>query len=169
MESRNPVKFAVLTVTLLLVAMCASCSGRYIGGGYIDSLAGAPQRATIGFIVDAGDPDPTGFPQTVTGQVQFNDLAVGVQLHIDQMSAAPFASGIGTIFNLQAVVFNYFGTYTCPQGSGDVILGFGSHLQAGPMGEPNLDAVMVNVLTGPYAGYFNSGLLQRGTIRFTAL
>ena len=170
MEPRKFVKFAMLTVSLLFVAMCAGCGGRYTGGGYIDSAAGAPQKAILGFVVDAGDPDPTGFPTTVRGQFQYNDLAAGVRLHVDQMAAAPFASAIGTIFNLQAVVFNYFGTYTSPEGTGDLVLGFGSHVQVSPFGpQQNLDAVMVRVLTGPHAGYLNAGLLRGGTIQFDPL
>jgi hypothetical protein len=63
-------------------------------------------------------------------------------------------------------LFNYLGTYTCNQGTGSVQIGVASHDQSDPVGDLNSDAVLVSVLDGPYAGYFNYGLVQKGIIQF---
>jgi hypothetical protein len=84
-------------------------AGKYTGGGFIQSAAGAPQKATFGFNLEGVDgdgdgfvdrvdkfvevPNPFGpFPPTLTyivwwqvgqGQFQYNDHGAGVKFHLD--------------------------------------------------------------------------------------
>jgi hypothetical protein len=93
-----------------------------------------------------------------------------VSFHVAQLEPALYARIYPDIFAPDpAVMFAYSGTYTCNQGSGELELGVASDRQVfdGPFGSANnKDAVFVIVLTGPYAGYENVGLVQDGKIQF---
>jgi len=157
----------MLAVVGLAAANLTGCVGRYTGGGSIDSINGAPQKATFGFVLDALDPDANGYPTNVTGQFQFNDHAAGVSFHVNQFESADSWAPGPNFLNPEAVVFNYIGTYTSNQGTGTVQIGVGSHDQVSPLdGSLNSDAVLVDVLDGPYTGYYNFGLVQNGIIQF---
>ena len=158
-------KFARLAFVGLAASSMVGCVGRFTGGGSIDSVAGAPQKATFGFVIDAVNPDDAGNPTAIKGQFQFNDQAAGVSFHVDQLQPALYAHIFPDIFNPQAVMFAYTGTYTSNEGTGSLDLGVASDKQ-GLFGTYNKDAVYVNVMSGPYAGYSNTGLVQGGKIQF---
>jgi hypothetical protein len=156
-------KFAMLAVVGLAAANLTGCVGKFTGGGSIDSIAGAPQKATFGFVLDAINPDENGNPTALTGQFQFNDHGAGVLFHVAQLEPTGTFDPSGP-----ALFFNYIGTYTSDQGSGTLRLGVASHDQVVPFdpSTANSDAVLVDVFDGPYAGYYNSGLVQNGIIQF---
>ena len=158
-------QFAMLAVVGLAAASLTGCVGRFTGGGSIDSVAGAPQKATFGFVIDAINPDVNGNPTAVKGQFQFDDHGAGVSFHVNQLQPALYAYILGTVFHPEAVIFAYTGTYTSNEGTGSLDLGVSSDKQ-GLFGTYNNDAVYVNVASGPYAGYSNAGLVQNGTIQF---
>jgi hypothetical protein len=156
-------QLAMLAVVGLAAANLTGCVGRFTGGGSIDSIVGAPQKATFGFVLDAVDPDAGGYPTNVTGQFQFDDHAAGVSFHVNQFEPTDsFAPPPPALF------INYIGTYTCNKGTGTVQIGVASHDQVNPNPpyNANSDAVLVIVHDGPYAGYSNSGLVQNGIIQF---
>ena len=168
MTSLKNLKSMMLAVSMLLVAsMCVSCEGRYTGGGFIDSAAGAPYKATFGFVIDASEPDASGTPTQVMGQFQYRDHGTGLMFHVNQLQPAGYAYILGGIFDPTAVMFAYSGTYTCSAGTGTLDVAVASHTQIF-FGEQNQDALFVDITTGPLAGYSNSGLLRGGTIQFHA-
>jgi hypothetical protein len=165
--------FAKLAFFGLVALSMVGCVGRFTGGGSIDSVAGAPQKATFGFVINAVNPDEAGNPTAIKGQFQYNDHGAGVSFHVAQLEPALYAriifapSDPAVIPAVMSVIFAYSGTYTCNQGSGELELGVASDKQVEPFsGQPNMDAVFVTVLTGPYAGYENVGLVQNGKIQF---
>jgi hypothetical protein len=160
-------QFAMLAVVGLAAASLTGCVGRYTGGGSIDSVAGAPEKATFGFVIDAVNPDEAGYPTAIKGQFQFNDHGAGVSFHVNQFEQAqpPYAHILGGLSDPQAVIFAYTGTYTCNKGTGSLDLGVSSDTQVFS-GTHNSDAVYVMVWSGPYAGYSNEGLVQNGNIQF---
>jgi hypothetical protein len=158
---------AILTIAALAVLSLSGCIGRYTGGGSIDSTAGALQKATFGFVIDAmGPPDAQGFPTKAKGQFQYNDHGAGVSFHVDQLTPTDFfyvinPNGPNPILGIQ-----FDGTYSSVDGQGLVTLGVSSHDQTDGLGDVNQDSVIVVVLSGPFAGYGNGGLVQHGTIQF---
>jgi hypothetical protein len=76
------------------------CAGRYTGGGYIDSIAGAPQKATFGFNINGIDLDGDQAPDVATGQFQFNDHGTRVSFHVDKFSRLTFGTFSLAIFHL---------------------------------------------------------------------
>jgi len=162
---------------LALVGLAASsltgCVGRFTGGGSIDSVAGAPQKATFGFVINATDPDENGNPTNITGQFQFNDHGAGVSFHVAQLRPTTPPGVGGILFDDQdnpvALATVFEGTYSCNAGTGEVWIGAGSEDQvySNPfVTATNKDAIDVEVLTGPYAGYSNAGLVQHGEVSF---
>ncbi len=158
--------FARLAFVGLVASSLVGCVGRFTGGGSIDSIAGAPQKATFGFVIDATNPDEDGNPTAVTGQFQYNDHAAGVSFHVDQLTPGAVGRIYPDIFAPDpAVIFAYSGTYSCAAGTGELALGVASDQQVFE-GMNNKDALFVTVFTGPYAGYDNVGLVQNGKIQF---
>jgi len=151
-------RFARLAFVGLASLSMVGCVGRFTGGGSIDSVKGAPQKATFGFVIDATNPDENGNPTALKGQFQFNDHGAGVRFHVAQLEPTGSFDPSGS-----ALFFNYIGTYTSDQGSGTLRLGVASHgqLNPDPPYNANSDAVLVEVYDGPYAGYYNSGLVRR--------
>ena len=88
--------FARLGFLGLAVLSLTGCIGRYTGGGSIDSLAGAPQKATFGFVIDAVNPDANGYATAVKGQFQYDDHGAGVSFHVDQLTSADYFDLVGT-------------------------------------------------------------------------
>jgi hypothetical protein len=64
------------------------------------------------------------------------------------------------------VLLAFEGTYKSAQGTGSVEVAVASHDTTDGFGDTNNDAVLVQVWTGPFAGYNNAGLVQHGTIQF---
>ena len=163
-------KLANLAFVGLASLSMVGCVGRFTGGGSIDSVAGGPQKATFGFVIDAVNPDEAGNPTAIKGQFQYNDHGAGVSFHVDQLTPALYARIYPDIFAPDpAVMFAYHGTYSSAAGTGELDLGVASDRQVldGPFGSSNnKDALFVTVLTGPYAGYENVGLVQDGKIQF---
>lgn len=148
------------------VLSASGCVGRYTGGGYIDStVVGAPQKATFGFVIDAmGPADANGYPTRVKGRFQYEDKADGVSLHVNQMTPTDYFYYIGTGAGAAGIQYN--GTYSSVNGTGTLTFGVSSHDQTDGMGDMDQDSVVIVVLSGPYAGYNNGGLVQGGTIQF---
>lgn len=164
--------FAMLLAAGFALSL-TGCVGRFTGGGFIDSANGAPKKATFGFVIDAVEPDEFGNPTAVLGQFQFNDHAAGVKFHVNQLEPALYARIYPDFFNPEAVMFAYHGTYTCEAGSGELDLGVSSDQQSffdsfDGTTYYNQDAVFISVVSGPYAGYENAGVVQGGKIQFSA-
>lgn len=175
METRTWLKSAMRAVTCLVAfSLSVGCIGKYTGGGAIESAAGAPHRATFGCVVEGSVPDENGNASVVTGQFEYHDHGTGVRFHVTQLAPARAEPGGFLYFRVFPDAFNpvaampaYSGTYTCNEGTGLVHFGFGSRDQVEPIfGLRNQDALFVTVLTGPYAGYDNAGLVNAGRIRF---
>ena len=157
---------AMLAIAGFAVLSLSGCIGRYTGGGSIDSTAGRAQKATFGFVIDGiGPPDLNGFPSKVKGQFQYDDHGAGVSFHVGQMTPTDFFYVLG---GGKAVGIQYNGTYTSIDGPGSLTFGVSSHNQTDGLGDMDQDSLLVVVLSGPYAGYSNGGLVQHGTIQFHA-
>ena len=152
-------KVAKMALVGLAAVGMASCLGTYTGGGFIDSAAGAPHKATFGLTIEATDPLGFGEPSAVEGQFEYSDRAAGVRFHVAEMEPAYYAELINSF--PEAYLQIYTGVYTSADGTGLVDFGVGSDQQDG-----NSDSVSVRVLSGPYEGYFNKGLVKGGNIRF---
>lgn len=59
-ELRKPGAMAV-SLALAAILLLTGCSGKYTGGGFIDSTAGEKQKATFGFNLELIDEDGDGF------------------------------------------------------------------------------------------------------------
>ena len=151
-------KVARMAFVGLAAVSMVSCLGTYTGGGTMDSVAGGKNKATFGFMIEATDPLGEGFPTAVEGQFEYSDRAAGVRFHVAEMEPAYYAE---LITSPRAYIEIYTGVYTCAEGTGLVDFGVGSDQQDG-----SSDAVSVRVYTGPYAGYYNSGLIKDGNIQF---
>lgn len=102
------------------------------------------------------------------GQFSFNDHAAGVQFHVDEFHPQPFGllGRVDVPTETWAFIATYEGTYTCNAGTGALRLGVSSDTMETAWGDQNADAVFVSIMTGPYEGYENIGLVQGGKIQF---
>jgi hypothetical protein len=137
-------------------AFFASCAGKVTGGG---SLIGANGRATIAVTA-------TSCGGTTKGQFEYVDQANDVKLHGQVVGAGQCVEGY-TSCECQALVpgfglgfadYQVGGTYVSQNGPGTFIAcvsdnGEGSKKTAADRGS-------IHVLTGPYAGYNNAGVIQ---------
>jgi hypothetical protein len=131
----------------------SGCAGTYTGGGFIDSAIGAPAKATFGFNMRSTDGITAG------GQFQYNDHGTGVVMHERPNTLEGFAF----IGNLILVGNAYVGGYSSQAGNGTVLVGVTADHD--PFGNP-VDFLVVLVMDGPYAGYFNAGTVQGGNIQY---
>ena len=92
-------KWAQAALLGLVVFAAFGCTpGKYTGGGFITSTAGAPKKATFGFNFETLDRDGDGVVDMIAqeieenffaiwwlgkGQFQFNDHGAGVRFHCD--------------------------------------------------------------------------------------
>lgn len=155
---------AMLAIAGLAVLSLSGCIGRYTGGGSINSTAGAAQKATFGFVIDGiGPPDLNGYASKAKGQFQYDDHGAGVSFHVDKITPTDFFYVLG---GGNAVGIQYNGTYSSIDGPGTLTFGVSSHDNTDGLGDMDQDSLLVIVLSGPYAGYNNGGLVQHGTIQF---
>jgi hypothetical protein len=72
----------LLTVMFALAVVgLTGCPGKFTGGGWIDSAAGAPDKAHVAFTVHADDEDGDGLADTYRGQWEYHDNASDVAFH----------------------------------------------------------------------------------------
>jgi hypothetical protein len=157
------------------------CAGKFTGGGWIDSLAGAPAKATMGFNLDATQDDAGNF--TYSGQFQYQDhgsfpdfpKGVGVHGVIDNVNIFTdvtvfelFFGGIDFEFGDEGLTGDWVlftGTYT-PQpanlGAGGTIAGVACDTG---VADPS-DFIVIQLIGGVFDGYANGGFLQGGNITF---
>lgn len=155
---------AMLAIAVFAVLSLSGCIGRYTGGGSINSTAGAAQKATFGFVIDGiGPPDLNGYATKAKGQFQYDDHGAGVSFHVDKITPTDFFYVLG---GGNAVGIQYNGTYSSIDGPGTLTFGVSSHDNTDGLGDLDQDSLLVIVLSGPYAGYSNGGLVQHGTIQF---
>ena len=155
---------AMLAIAGFVVLSLSGCIGRYTGGGSIDSTAGGKQKATFGFVVDGiGPPDANGFATKAKGQFQYDDHGAGVSFHVDNVTPTDYFYVIG---GGPALGIQYNGTYSSIDGPGTLTFGVSSHDNTDGLGDVDKDSLFVDVLSGPYVGYVNGGLVQHGTIQF---
>jgi hypothetical protein len=145
------------------------CVGTFNGGGYIDSVAGAPAKATFGGTVHTvASPNPPGWAVRM-GQFQWNDHGTGVRFHVNNIEGPLFGIFWPDLFNPQANMQAWQGTYRTSAGGEGVVLfalGVEDPQWTQFFGNALNDAVFVQVLTGPYAGYQNAGLVEGGNVTF---
>jgi hypothetical protein len=163
MQSRKWMRFAMLAIVGLWASSQVGCAGKYTGGGFIGSAAGAPQKATFGFNINGIDQNGDGYPDVATGQFQYDDHGAGVSFHADQIepTGAYLVDG-----SLGEVTILYYGTYSSKAGDGEVLIAVGANGD-GTDGLHNPDDwLFVGVVSGPYASYSNAGVVQGGNIQF---
>jgi len=154
----------MLAIAVFAVLSLSGCIGRYTGGGSINSTAGAGKKATFGFVIDGtGPPDLNGYATKAKGQFQYDDHGAGVSFHVDKITPTDYfyVTGGGNAVGIQ-----YNGTYSSIDGPGTLTFGVSSHDNTDGLGNMDQDSLLVVVLSGPYAGYANGGLVQHGTIQF---
>lgn len=169
-------------------------AGIYSGGGFIESVEGGKNKATFGFnlegldevddgLVDfAQEIDPFGFISfwlVGQGQFQFNDHAANVKFHLDHDASfelnpdgslpdhvtvrsetvfVPPFSFVTTIFGL-----DWVGTYRSKEGTGSVRVSVNA---SDDVFDSEEDKLTVKVLSGPFVGYANSGVVKGGNIEW---
>ncbi|MCJ7753926.1 MAG: hypothetical protein MUP13_05145 [Thermoanaerobaculales bacterium] len=158
-------RLLALATAGLLVSTLTGCAGKYTGGGYIDSVTGAPRTATFGFNINGTDVDGDGSPDVAKGQFQYNDHAAGVSFHVDIDTREDGVYCNPDCFAPDPVIsIPYSGTYKSKAGGGRLKLGVTSANDG--LGN-RVDTLWIyEVSTGPYAGYSNYGVVQRGNIQF---
>ena len=166
-------KVAALIGVAGLLSACEMAPARMTGGGTMHSLGGEG-RAQIAFTADGCDPD------NVKGQFQFTDHTAiewqergGVKLHGTVTTAGMCTSepsdellgdpGCGSSqlgecdAGQMAILFDYGSTNPHNPGDGQ---GLVCAQSAGPGAGKNLHAIaIVNLQSGPFAGYQNYGAL----------
>jgi hypothetical protein len=163
MQSRKWTKFAMLAILGLWASSQVGCAGKYTGGGFIDSVEGAPQKATFGFNINGIDQNGDGYPDVATGQFQYDDHGAGVSFHVDQIEPTGLYVGISNPGDFMIV---YNGSYSSKDGDGDVWIAVGAKGDGTDGLHNSYDYVFVLVFTGPYASYENAGVVQGGNIQF---
>ncbi|HET6576386.1 MAG TPA: hypothetical protein VFG68_22490 [Fimbriiglobus sp.] len=169
-------------------ALCAlgpvGCAGKFTGGGWIDSRAGAPAKATMGFNLQATGED--GGDLEYRGQFQYSDhgsfagFPDGVAIHgvIDEVNIAEDIilgslgfGGLGFDFGPDGLPGNavlFTGTYT-PQpeslGDGGAIEGVVVAGGISDLDDPR-DFVVIHLIGGVYDGYANGGFIQGGSFKY---
>jgi hypothetical protein len=156
-------KFAMLAIVGLWASSVVGCSGRFTGGGYIDSVAGAPAKATFGINfegIDDGsgqglciiyrDPITTETYGVGKGHGDYNDHGAGVKFQFD-------CDKVGfPLFDNRCF---YYGRYNSEAGDGDVYVAVTAN---GDPFDHSDDALYVDLHGGPYDGYSNSGTIKGG-------
>jgi len=144
---------SLLTISLVC-ALGVSCSGRFNGGGTMDSAVNSPIPASFGFQTYATDSDGDGQADTFNGQFQFNDLAAGVSVHLpitqalmadpDPITGVPTlrASGTGPNGELFSATVE-------------------DHGQPGVSPD---DKLSILIFGGPTGIYTNSGTINNGNV-----
>ncbi len=130
---------------------------------WMPSAVDPSQKATFGGNLSARDTDGDflGLADKFSGQWQYHDKAAGVNFHVNDVQfglevdlAGPYPVG------------DFIGTYRAQPaklGSGTVLI------IVSDLGDTDLgveDVVLVAVLDGPFAGYFNVQQLGGGNIQF---
>lgn len=167
MQSRMRTKCAMLAIVGLIATGLIGCVGTFNGGGYIDSVAGAPAKATFGGTVHTvADPGAAGFAVAM-GQFQWNDQGTNVRFHVDNIEG-PLYGIVWPVINPLANMAAFKGTYFSAAGEGEAIFAIGVEDPgwAQIFGNALNDAVFIDVITGPYAGYHNVGLVEGGNVSF---
>jgi hypothetical protein len=172
MQSRKRTKFAMLAIVGLWVSSLVGCAGRYTGGGFIDSAAGAPQKATFGFDIVGIDLNGDQIPDVASGQFQYDDHGAGVKFHLDDL----VPTGITIVYpSAGRAMTIYDGSYTSKDGDGDAWVAVSANNDffqnpfTGQIFHNPDDHLFVVVNSGPYAGYSNDGTLQGGNIQWHEL
>ena len=168
MQSRRWTKFAMVAILGLWSSSQVGCARHCVGGGFIDSVTGAPQKATFGFNIKDIDQNGEGFPDVVRGEFQYHDYAAGVSFHVDQFDWTGGWLGFGNP-TIEGIL--YQGTYISNdgEGEGEVWLAVGTRKTKGD-GTDILDIpedmLYVEGLSGPYANYVNFGVVQGANFQF---
>lgn len=166
-------------------------AGKYTGGGFIQSSAGTPRKATFGFNLQAVDGDGDGWIDRAQiiqggfltwwevgqGQFQYADHAAGVKFHLDHDASYELNPDgsipdrvdvrIAVLFNpfrFVALGFDWIGTYHCKEGTGKVKITVNSEEDAfGSL----VDTISVRVQSGPYGpgGQFLFGYRNSGVLQ----
>jgi hypothetical protein len=135
---------ALAPVVGLVVLGVAGCTAH--GGGYIGSATGA-DKATFGFTWQK-----TKAQNVLRGS--WHDGYVKFRLDRDL--------GIGGLFDCGGGTGHYVSTSKSSPGGGTLALSICDYGEPGPT---EGDTLSVNVTSGPYAGYSNSGTLEGGNLQ----
>jgi hypothetical protein len=184
MRHINWTKLALAVVFGLGALGQVGCAGKFTGGGWMDSLAGAPAKATMGFNFEASEDDEGNF--TYSGQFEYHDngsfpgFRKGVGFHgvVDEVDifediavSELFVFGLFFDFGEEGLAGDWVyvtGTYT-PQPAN---LGAGGRFEAiiADSGTPRVadpsDFVVIHIIGGVFDGYANGGFLKGGNITF---
>lgn len=160
-RTRRIVTLAVLPLVALLVAGCAP---KFTGGGTIPSSDGTGvDQANFSFNYDVTDPNSgAGRAHGVYHDNYAPGYNGGVQFKFDGMLASATGPGSPCVKDGVAGVANYVSQNPNYPGSGTVLVG------ACDDGQPSStfpDAIVIEVITGPYADYGNGGFLTGGNLQ----
>ena len=158
----NLVTVGLLGGLALFVSGCVDFGpGKYTGGGVMDSAVEDGAKASLGFNMQALDKDEDGMVDTVKGQLQYKDRGSDVSLH----GVVDGATVIFPWFGDKESIGAFTGTYRPqPKGeSGEFTVYVFDEGEPGPSEE---DSFTIEVSGGEYDGYTNSGLLNKGNIKF---
>ena len=138
---------SVLAVTMLFGA--TGCYEKLNGGGWMQSANGV-DRAIFGLHYDG---------TTGTAKGTYHDKGAGVRLKFD--AASPSFPGFDPNSNCAGFFANYESQDKANPGTGTAFL------LACDNGEPGFegDTLTINVQSGPYAGYTNSGPILGGNLQ----
>ncbi len=140
-----------LAVISSVLALGAGPCNKVTGGGMVDGVAG---RATIAF-------NGNGCGDVPRGQLEYVDHDSGVKMHAELIEATfcfPEDQCTGCLTGEYQLIGDYRSTNPSFPGTGQ-LRACVADLGEGKKATAN-DTASIQIFTGPYAGYFNSGIIH---------
>ena len=147
---------SALIVVTTMVLLAGGCAGKGAGGGFLPSAADDGTKATFGFRYNTLDSEKGNFG---ANGVYHDKSAAGVKLEVTGILFVPDPPEVDP----QCVWSTLGYESQDPKNRGTGLLEV-EVCDKGKPGPGNGDYIAVDILTGPFGGYSNSGVIQGGNI-----
>jgi hypothetical protein len=158
---KTQLKAGIMAALVAAAIGLTGCTGDYTGGGSLPSSSGVPgEKATFGFRVHFQN-DGVSCDEVVgaSGEFQYVDHGKGVNVAF-HAKIRDFAGAFADpTFNVGPLCIGDY--YVKGKVAGQVLVGT---LDYGK--EDGTDYIFVAVLDGPFAGYQNSGIFEKGNVTY---
>ena len=156
------VKVSKAFVLFVQAIRLGGCIGDYSGGGAMPSASGIQgEKATFGFYIHAGnDGLDCNNITSASGDFQFVDHGTGVNVAFHAVildSAGGFADADENFAPIFLADY-----YVKGKKAGQVLVGAMDYGKT-----KKTDNIFVMVLDGPFAGYLNTGIFEKGNVTYT--
>ena len=154
-------KAGSVAVLAALVIGLTGCTGDYTGGGAIPSKSGVTgEKATFGFKLHLQN-DGVSCDEIIgaSGEFQYVDHGTGIDVAF-HAKITDFAGGFADPnYNVGPIFIGDY--YVKGKVAGQVLVGTLDYGKG-----DKTDYVFLNVLNGPFAGYSNSGIFEKGNVTY---